>query len=56
MIIDNFKSSFGGVITEASYVQKEADLKIVFVWGVLKWNFLWIQCGIHFFAKVRTEK
>lgn len=31
MIIDNFKDSFGGVITEASCVQKEAGFKIVFV-------------------------
>lgn len=27
MVIDNFKSNLGVVITEASYVQKEADLK-----------------------------
>lgn len=56
MIIDNFEGRFGWVITEASYVQKEADLKIVFVLRGLKWNFLWIQSGIHFFAKTRTEK
>lgn len=40
MIIDNFKGSFGWVITKASYVQKEADLKIVFVWGGFEMEFL----------------
>lgn len=31
MIRNNFKGSFWGVITEASDIQKEADLKVVFV-------------------------